>query len=925
MSVIRQQNWLGQQRVDLPHLRSLESAVAADFDVLVGQGMAGSKALVVRGFEMTGVAAGTPATSLSIVTAGGIAFNRLATEAGTFLSVPSDRAAEVLNPVTNGRVVGGWVLGATNYIGLGYVRSADVSTTDLVQFISSTTRLESPRQVPLGKTLDYQIEIVATPFSSQTHLVPIAKVVLDASGFVVSVEDARPLMFRLGQGGDNPQALSSFSSWTRTEGSTAIDNTLFQGGDKTITSQKDWMDAVMTRIWESGGGEHWYSATADRNVTLITYGATLGNGEYLSWNLGTETLTYQGLRLLFDNSTAYSNDIASGSVVGLKAGEVLYVDADRTKFYAAAWAATTAYVAGDIVVKSSLAYEATVAGTSGGGGPSGTGVAIVDGTVTWKYVGPGVAGGLVATRAALATLGTGSPAGSRWILAWRRADQIFVRGWRYPVGTLFTPANTAAQGVLKITRDYAGLNVAGLSSLNNPVAVSDRGGVIETVTSQAGLLVNLAQNAYAAAWTPDGAALLGAGLDTVDSCIGVIGFGSVKSGIGILGIGTSATGAASPTVWAGSGIVGWATGGAGVYGDGVKSGGIGLGSSSTAPAAANTGVRGRGATTGYGVVGISGNDATAGGGFFAGGHAGASGLIATIKDVAVPTGQAALKAGGGAQIAAILENNSAATPTATFENLQTLTGGGAISAIGDSAAVPTITTFNVDGIALSAENESATAATVSLLNNLGGPALELENSGTGASINYINSSSAGSAFVGGKAMKKLMAGTDFIHVIPSANVPAFTYNLTATSNGITTGVLTGSGNCTFLATWTLPLRSVITSVRARVTHTGTGAGGVTAATAEIWKTVQDPAAANGSGVAGWANLAALTGVIALGLNATATSETLTLAVNATASNRTVNATTDKFTMAMSMTGLVSSSYQIDWVEINYTMYDTLAI
>lgn len=923
MSVIRQQNWLGQQRVDLPHLRSLESAVAADFDVLVGQGMAGSKALVVRGFEMTGVAVGAPATSLAIVTAGGIAFNRLATEAGTFLSVPSDRAAETLNPVTNGRVVGGWVLGATNYVGLGYVRSADVSTTDLVQFISTSTRLESPRQVPLGKTLDYQIEIVATPFSSQTHLVPIAKVILDASGFVVSVEDARPLMFRLGQGGDNPQALSSFSSWTRTEGSTTVDNTLFQGGDKTITSQKDWMDAVMTRIWESGGGEHWYSATADRNVALITYGPTLGNGEYLSWNLGTETLTYQGLRLLFDNSTAYSNDIASGSVVGLKAGEVLYVDADRTKFYAAAWAATTAYVAGDIVVKSSLAYEATVAGTSGGGGPSGTGVAIVDGTVTWKYVGPGVAGGLVATRAALATLGTGSPAGSRWILAWRRADQIFVRGWRYPVGTLFTPANTAAQGVLKITRDYAGATVAGLSSLNNPVAVSDRGGTIETVSSNAGLLVNLAQNAYAAAWTPDGAALLGAGLDAVDSCIGVVGFGSVKSGIGILGIATSASGAASPTAWAGSGVVGWATGGAGVYGDGVKVGGLGIGSSSTAPASANTGVRGRGATTGYGVVGIGGDNAAAGGGFFAGGHAGASALIATIKDVAVPAGQAALKVGASTTEAAIFKNNTTTAYTATFEN----TGGGgtagAIAAFGSHTnAVAAVS--NVDGIAITAENQSATRATISAVNLSGGPALNLETS-AGASLNYVNSASSGAAFASGKAMKKLLAGTDFTHVIPSANVPAFTYDLTATTNGITTGVLTGSGNCAFITTWTLPLRAVITSVRARVTHTGTGAGGVTAATAEIWKTVQVPAAANGSGVAGWANLAALTGVIALGLNATPTSETLTLAVNATASNRTVSATTDKFTMAMSMTGLISSSYRIDWVEINYTMYDTLAI
>ncbi len=34
--ILRQQNWLGQQRVDAPHLRSLESSAAADFDVLAG-------------------------------------------------------------------------------------------------------------------------------------------------------------------------------------------------------------------------------------------------------------------------------------------------------------------------------------------------------------------------------------------------------------------------------------------------------------------------------------------------------------------------------------------------------------------------------------------------------------------------------------------------------------------------------------------------------------------------------------------------------------------------------------------------------------------------------------------------------------------------------------------------------------------------
>ena len=36
MAVRRSQNWVNQQRADLPHLRSIESAVRNDFDELIG-------------------------------------------------------------------------------------------------------------------------------------------------------------------------------------------------------------------------------------------------------------------------------------------------------------------------------------------------------------------------------------------------------------------------------------------------------------------------------------------------------------------------------------------------------------------------------------------------------------------------------------------------------------------------------------------------------------------------------------------------------------------------------------------------------------------------------------------------------------------------------------------------------------------------
>lgn len=93
----------------------------------------------------------------------------------------------------------------------------------------------------------------------------------------------------------------------------------------------------------------------------------------------------------------------------LPPGRVVSVDGSNTRFATksavtitlalhAAWAATTAYVVGDRryngAMSSERVYLCTAAGTSAmAGGPSGTGSAIVDGTVTWRYLGDGKASG----------------------------------------------------------------------------------------------------------------------------------------------------------------------------------------------------------------------------------------------------------------------------------------------------------------------------------------------------------------------------------------------------------------------------------------------------------------------------------------------------------------------------------------------------
>jgi hypothetical protein len=407
MAVIRQANLLGQQRLDVPHVRAIESAVAGDFDVLAGQMLSGEQAVILNGFRLSTSTAGGAATDLKLQVAGGMMMHFNASESGTVFSVPADKADEELTS-TNVKVIGSFTANQTNYIGIDFRRAADSTTADLVQFIDPTTGKETSATVPLARTLDYRIYISTTNFDQTFNICPVAKVVTDPSNNVSSITDARQMMFRLATGGTSPSA-SYVYPWAQGRNeTTAVDG--WSGGDKAIGSMKEWQDAVMTRLWELGGGEYWYANAADRNVTMIGNGSTFSNGEYFVWTLGTNTLQWQNLRFLFDNSTANYNSVVNGTAV-LADGDCVYVDLNRS----------TTNPAVDTVTP-------------------------VKGT--------------------LATLGTSTIPGNRYVMAWRNGNNVYTRGWRYAVGTTFTPATTTSTGVVKLN------NTPLLDGSGNPTVVS---------------------------------------------------------------------------------------------------------------------------------------------------------------------------------------------------------------------------------------------------------------------------------------------------------------------------------------------------------------------------------------------------------------------------------------------------------------------
>lgn len=300
MAVLRQDNLLGQERLDLPQLRAIESGTAADFDLLAGTILAGNQPYVVSGFNLSvnPNPIGLPANNLLLNVANGVLMSPLATESGTIFTVPSGTSPQVLNGVVNSNVTGSFSASSTNIVGIDLIRIADPTTSSVASFIPANATLTSNNQeiqeiVPSARTLQFSITISNSTFGNSLNLVPIAIVVTDANNNVVSIEDARPMYFRLGSGSDSPNIYNDYG-WPggRFEYPITLSTTTgldpFSGGDKSINSFKSWANAVTSRIQEIGGGQFWYSPISNLNMKLI-YGSP--SGQATNWVLGNPSTT----------------------------------------------------------------------------------------------------------------------------------------------------------------------------------------------------------------------------------------------------------------------------------------------------------------------------------------------------------------------------------------------------------------------------------------------------------------------------------------------------------------------------------------------------------------------------------------------------------------------------------------------------------
>jgi hypothetical protein len=239
MSIKRRQNWLGQQRVDAPHLKSIESAVSNDFDELLSGLVIGeSKSYVVRGLKINMPGSiGASANGLQLIVENSSFLHGASNESGTFYTIPEGTPTEVLSSTTNARVQGSFTPNTDNYVGIEFVRQVNDDTADQVYFWNPTTNVELSRTVPLAIILDYNIVISTSAFAD--NVMPIAVVQTDSSNNVVEVVDRRPLLYRLGTAGDSEPNPFYEYSWpeSRVENfyaSTSSTLDPFSGGDKAI-------------------------------------------------------------------------------------------------------------------------------------------------------------------------------------------------------------------------------------------------------------------------------------------------------------------------------------------------------------------------------------------------------------------------------------------------------------------------------------------------------------------------------------------------------------------------------------------------------------------------------------------------------------------------------------------------------------------
>ena len=286
MAVLGRVLYGSQQRVDLADMLSESSYTGGDFKYLIKSLTENS--MILKGFEIIDAPLSIGTTGVSVKVSDSVVYCPSSTAGSFYYGLPEGNVLSVpLVPELR--------LNATNYIYL--VLTTEGKAQDSRAYwdvdLNGGAGGEFNQDVNTESVLKATLGVSVSTFPEGS--IPLCKVMMGAT-VITSITDCRNMMFRLGSGGINPDPFASYawksepsSTYSRNETPVTITSSAapdpFKGGDKNISSMKEWMDSVMTKLLEISGTTFWYEPTASISLPSLfddSLGSTIkSKGQWL--------------------------------------------------------------------------------------------------------------------------------------------------------------------------------------------------------------------------------------------------------------------------------------------------------------------------------------------------------------------------------------------------------------------------------------------------------------------------------------------------------------------------------------------------------------------------------------------------------------------------------------------------------------------
>jgi hypothetical protein len=272
------------ERLDLPDLLSIDSYSAGDWKYFIETLVGEDTPYIIKGFDVANPASAIGTQNCAINIADSAMYYPGSAAGSFYYGLPvGDPNAQPLVPAL--------IKNATNYVYLVFTTIGAAADTRAFwdPNANGDTGGEFTQEVNTESVIQVQVNVSTGSFPDNTVPVAIIKV---GPSVITSIEDARPMMFRLGTGGIDPNPANRFqwpalpsAQYEQMETPITLTSSSgpnpFQGGDKNLTSMKEWMDAVMTQLANLGGSQYWYEDNStfslinlfnDLNITFYSKG-----------------------------------------------------------------------------------------------------------------------------------------------------------------------------------------------------------------------------------------------------------------------------------------------------------------------------------------------------------------------------------------------------------------------------------------------------------------------------------------------------------------------------------------------------------------------------------------------------------------------------------------------------------------------------